>query len=133
MAEFCAIGGQIPKRVWAPLGEEDYSSYISQIPKDVDGLYVGIGGSGLIIFIKQYEEQRGRVDTERMLGNVFWDDPLVLKEVGKSLVGGVTAAMTAADSDAPEVAAYIRASRTPTATRSPAPARRCSPTATTPR
>ena len=108
VAEFCAIGGQIPKRVWAPLGEEDYSSYISQIPKDVDGLYVGIGGSGLISFIKQYEEQRGRVDTERMLGNVFWDDPLVLKEVGKSLVGGVTSAMTAADSDSPEVAAYIQ-------------------------
>ena len=108
VAEFCAVGGQIPKRVWAPLGEEDYSSYISQIPEDVDGLYVGIGGSGLISFIKQYEEQRGRVDTERMLGNVFWDDPLVLKEVGKSLVGGVTAAMTAADSDAPEVATYIQ-------------------------
>lgn len=108
VAEFCAVGGQIPKRVWAPLGEEDYSSYISQIPKDVDGLYVGIGGSGLISFIKQYEEQRGRVDTERMLGNVFWDDPLVLKEVGKSLVGGVTSAMTAADSDSPEVATYMQ-------------------------
>ena len=106
VAEFCAIGGQIPKRVWAPLGEEDYSSYISQIPDNVDGLYVGIGGSGLVSFIKQYEEQKGRVDTERMLGNVFWDDPLVLKEVGKSLVGGATAAMTAADANTPEVAAY---------------------------
>jgi branched-chain amino acid transport system substrate-binding protein len=108
VAEFCAIGGQIPKRIWAPLGEEDYSSYISQIPDDVDGLYVGIGGSGLINFIKQYEEQKGRVDTERMLGNVFWDDPLVLKEVGKSLVGGATAAMTAADAKTPEVEAYIQ-------------------------
>ncbi len=107
VAEFCAIGGQIPKRIWAPLGEEDYSSYISQIPDDVDGLYVGIGGSGLINFIKQYQEQKGRVDTERMLGNVFWDDPLVLKEVGKSLVGGATAAMTAADANTPEVEAYI--------------------------
>ncbi len=106
MAEFCAIGGQVTKRVWAPLGEEDYSSYISQIPDDVDGIYVGIGGSGLISFIKQYQEQKGRVDTERMLGNVFWDDPLVLKEVGKSLVGGATAAMTAADSNTPEVAKY---------------------------
>jgi branched-chain amino acid transport system substrate-binding protein len=41
-----------------------------------------------------------------MLGNVFWDDPLVLKEVGKSLVGGATAAMTAADAKTPEVEAY---------------------------
>jgi branched-chain amino acid transport system substrate-binding protein len=107
VAEYCSIGGDITKRVWAPLGEEDYSSYISQIPDDVDGLYVGIGGSGLINFLKQYKEQKGKIDTERMMGNVFWDDPLVLAEVGKDLIGGKTSAMTAADSDAPEVASYI--------------------------
>jgi branched-chain amino acid transport system substrate-binding protein len=107
VAEYCSIGGDITKRVWAPLGEKDYSSYISQIPKDVDGIYVGIGGSGLVSFIKQYKQQQGKVDTERMMGNVFWDDPLVLKEVGKDLVGGVTSAMTAADDDSPEVKAYI--------------------------
>jgi branched-chain amino acid transport system substrate-binding protein len=107
VAEYCAIGGNITKRVWAPLGEEDYSSYISQIPEDIDGLYVGIGGSGLINFLKQYKEQRGKIDTDKMMGNVFWDDPLVLKEVGKDLVGGITSAMTAADDTSPEVASYI--------------------------
>ena len=107
VAEYCAIGGQITERIWAPLGEKDYSSYISQIPDDVDGLYVGIGGSGLINFVKQYRQQKGEVDTDRMMGNVFWDDPLVLKEVGNSLIGGTTAAMTAADSDDPEVQAYL--------------------------
>jgi hypothetical protein len=108
VAEFCAIGGQVTKRVWAPLGEKDYSSYISQLPEDVDGLYVGIGGSGLINFVKQYRQQKGEVDTKKMMGNVFWDDPLVLKEVGSSLVGGTTAAMTAGDSTDPEVAAYLK-------------------------
>jgi branched-chain amino acid transport system substrate-binding protein len=107
VAEYCAIGGNITKRIWAPLGEKDYSSYISQIPDDVDGLYVGIGGSGLINFVKQYRQQRGELDTKRMMGNVFWDDPLVLKEVGNSLIGGTTAAMTAADSDDAEVTAYL--------------------------
>src|SRR5215213_1102478 len=107
VAEYCSIGGDITKRVWAPLGEKDYSSYISQIPKDVDGIYVGIGGAGLISFIKQYKQQVGKVDTERMMGNVFWDDPLVLKEVGKDLVGGTTSAMTAADDDSTEVKEYI--------------------------
>jgi branched-chain amino acid transport system substrate-binding protein len=107
VAEFCAIGGQITDRIWAPLGESDYSSFISQIPRDVDGIYVGIGGEGLISFINQYEEQRGRVDTEKMMGNVFWDDPLVLEAVGSKLVGGTTAAMTAADSNEPEVQSYI--------------------------
>ena len=85
VAEYCAIGGKITKRIWAPLGEKDYSSYISQIPDDVDGLYVGIGGSGLINFVKQYRQQKGELDTKKMMGNVFWDDPLVLKEVGNSL------------------------------------------------
>lgn len=111
VAEFCALGGKITDRVWAPLGEQDYSSYISQIPRDIDGLYVGIGGSGLIGFINQYEQQRGSVDTERMLGNVFWDDPLVLEEVGSKLVGGVTSAMTAGDSSEVEVEEYINGLR----------------------
>jgi branched-chain amino acid transport system substrate-binding protein len=112
VAEFCAIGGQVTDRVWAPLGESDYSSFISQLPRDVDGLYVGIGGEGLISFINQYEEQRGRVDTEKMMGNVFWDDPLVLEAVGSKLVGGTTSAMTAADSNSPEVESYIEDLRT---------------------
>ena len=123
---------QVTKRIWAPLGEKDYSSYISQIPDDVDGLYVGIGGSGSISFIKQYEQQKGRVDTEKMMGNVFWDDPLVLKEVGKSLVGGATAAMTAGDADTPEVKQYIENLKTSYGDEIAGAARRCSRTATTP-
>jgi len=111
VAEFCAIGGKIARRIWAPLGEQDYSSFISQIPRNVDGLYVGIGGSGLISFINQYEQQRGEVDTDRMLGNVFWDDPLVLEEVGAKLIGGVTSAMTAADSTEAPVEEYINGLR----------------------
>jgi branched-chain amino acid transport system substrate-binding protein len=112
VAEFCAIGGEVTKRVWAPLGESDYSSFISQLPRNVDGLYVGIGGEGLISFINQYKEQRGRVDTEKMMGNVFWDDPLVLEAVGSDLVGGTTSAMTAADSNEPAVQSYIEDLRT---------------------
>ena len=32
VAEFCALGGKITKRIWPPLGTKDYSSYIAQIP-----------------------------------------------------------------------------------------------------
>src|SRR6185436_8012223 len=107
VAEFCAVGGQITKRIWPPLGEKDYSSFISQIPDDVDGIYYGIGGAGLVSFMKQYQEQKGKIDPKKTMGNVFFDDPLVLKAVGKDLVGGVTSAMTAADDNSPEVKAYI--------------------------
>jgi branched-chain amino acid transport system substrate-binding protein len=107
VAEFCSLGGKVTKRVWPPLGEKDYSSYISQIPEDVDGLYVGVGGTGLISFIKQYEQQRGEIDTKKIMGNVFWPDPLVLKEVGDRLVGGVTAGPTSADLNTPAAKEYV--------------------------
>ena len=108
VAEFCAIGGDVTNRVWPPLGEKDYSSFISQIPDDVDGLYVGIGGSGLISFLKQYEQQKGKIDPKKVMGNVFFDDPLVLKEVGPRLVGAITAGPTAGDSTTPEAQAYVK-------------------------
>ena len=72
VAEFCALGGEINRRIWAPLGEKDYSSFISQIPDDIDGLYVGIGGTGLINFVKQYRQQKGDIDPKKTMGNVFW-------------------------------------------------------------
>jgi branched-chain amino acid transport system substrate-binding protein len=107
IAEFCAIGGKVEKRVWPPLGEKDYSSYISQIPEDVDGVMVGIGGTGLISFIKQYQQQRGKIDTKKMIGNLFWDDPLVLKETGDALIGGVVAGETAGDSTEAAAEKYV--------------------------
>jgi branched-chain amino acid transport system substrate-binding protein len=107
VAEFCAIGGDVTERVWPPLGEKDYSSFISQIPEDVDGLYVGIGGTGLISFLKQYEQQRGKLDPKKVMGNVFFDDPLVLKEVGDTLTGAITAGPTAGDSSDPPAKQYV--------------------------
>jgi branched-chain amino acid transport system substrate-binding protein len=107
IAEFCSLGGNVTERIWPPLGEKDYSSYISQIPEDVDGLYVGVGGTGLIAFVKQYEQQRGKFDTKKVMGNVFWPDPLVLKEVGDRLVNGVTAGPTSGDSTDPAAKQYV--------------------------
>ncbi len=108
VAEFCAAGGQITKRIWPPLGEKDYSNFISQIPDDVDGIYYGIGGAGLVSFMKQYQEQKGKIDPKKTMGNVFFDDPLVLKEVSNAVTGAYTAGPTAADSNDPKVADYVK-------------------------
>ena len=66
---------------------------------------VGIGGSGLITFIKQYEQARGEIDGEKFMGNVFWPDPLVLAEIGEQLEGGVAGSPTAGDSTDPAAVA----------------------------
>jgi branched-chain amino acid transport system substrate-binding protein len=51
VAEFCSIGGNVTKRLWPALGEEDYSSFITQIPEDVDGFFMGVGGTGTVAFV----------------------------------------------------------------------------------
>ena len=97
VAEFCSIGGNVSERLWPALGEEDYSSFITQIPEDVDGFFMGVGGTGTVAFVKQYEQLRGNL-SDRIMGGIFMTDPVILKELGDQVVGVVTAGMTAGDS-----------------------------------
>jgi branched-chain amino acid transport system substrate-binding protein len=97
VAEFCSIGGNVSKRLWPALGEEDYSSFITQIPEDVDGFFMGVGGTGTVAFVKQYEQLRGNL-SDKIMGGIFMTDPVILKELGDQVVGVVTAGMTAGDS-----------------------------------
>jgi branched-chain amino acid transport system substrate-binding protein len=105
VAEFCAIGGQVVERLWPALGEEDYSSFITQIPDDVDGFFLGIGGTGTVAFVNQYQELRGNL-AERIMGGIFMTDPVILNEIGDQVIGVVTAGMTAGDSQEPAYLEY---------------------------
>ena len=66
IAEFCAAGGQITKRVFPPLNTTDYSSYAQQMPTNVDGTFVAVGGAGLIPFLKAYEQAKGPIDAQEV-------------------------------------------------------------------
>ena len=48
IADFCAIGGKITKRVYPPLSTTDYSSYVQQLPAPdtIDGNFWVVGGTG---------------------------------------------------------------------------------------
>ena len=108
IAEFCSIGGSIPNsnRIWPPLGTTDYSSFVTQIPKGVDGLFVGVGGAGLITFLKQYQQLNGPLNTKHIMGNTFWPDPQLLKAIGTPMVGAVAASGIAGDATFSQTAAY---------------------------
>ena len=66
IAEFCAVGGNVTKRVFPPLNTTDYSSYAQQIPTNVDGTFVAVGGAGLIPFLKAYEQAHGPINGEEV-------------------------------------------------------------------
>ena len=106
IAEFCAIGGNVTQRVWPPLGTTDYASFVAQIPSNVDGLFVGVGGAGLVTFLKQYQQANGPLNTQKIMGNLFWIDPQLLKTIGTPMVGAVAASGIAADDTSAQTAAY---------------------------
>jgi branched-chain amino acid transport system substrate-binding protein len=107
IAEFCAAGGQVTKRVFPPLNTTDYSSFAQQMPTDVDGTFVAVGGAGLIPFLKAYEQAKGPIDSKKFMGNLFWGTPGQFEQLGprvaNTYIGG---AGTAGDLDTPAAQDY---------------------------
>ena len=84
VAEYCAIGGEITKRDLGAAGREGL--LVLHLP-DPEGRRRPLRRHRRLgpdhRSSSSTRQQKGKVDTEKMMGNVFWDDPLVLKEVGK--------------------------------------------------
>ena len=87
IAEFCAAGGKVTKRVFPPLNTTDYSSYAQQMPTNVDGTFVAVGGAGLIPFLKAYEQAKGPIDGKKFIGNLFWGTPGQFEQLGPARRG----------------------------------------------
>ena len=98
IAEFCAVGGNVTKRVFPPLNTTDYSSYAQQMPTNVDGTFVAVGGAGLIPFLKAYEQAHGPIDGKKFIGNLFWGTPGQFEQLSARVSGAyVGGAGTAGD------------------------------------
>lgn len=70
-SEFCAAGGEISGASWVPVGNTDYATIISQIPADVDAVYVGLGGADAASFLSQAVS--GGVDKPLVGGSIAID------------------------------------------------------------
>jgi len=103
MTEFCQSGGSVPKKIWVPLGTKDYASFIAQIPKDVDAVYVALGGTDALNFTKQYDEFTGQKTP--LLGGSITVDGSIIKGL-KDRVEGTVSAGPVAVLDTPEYKKY---------------------------
>jgi branched-chain amino acid transport system substrate-binding protein len=107
IAEFCGVGGNVTKRVFPPLNTTDYSSYAQQMPTNVDGTFVAVGGAGLIPFLKAYEQAHGPIDGKKFIGNLFWGTPGLFEELGTRVSGAYAGgAGTAGDLATPAAQNY---------------------------
>ena len=106
-AEFCALGGEIEGRAWVPLGEQDLTSYIAQLPEGgADGFLMALGGTGTVNFVKQYGELRGSL-ADKMIGGSVTLDPTALGELGDRVPGVVTGGPVSPDSTDPAWIEYV--------------------------
>ena len=107
IAEFCAVGGNVTKRVFPPLNTTDYSSYAQQMPTNVDGTFVAVGGAGLVPFLKAYEQAHGPIDGKKFIGNLFWGTPGQFEQLSTRVAGAYFGgAGTAGDLATPAAKAY---------------------------
>ncbi|MFL5829761.1 MAG: ABC transporter substrate-binding protein [Solirubrobacteraceae bacterium] len=85
LAEFCGLGGSVTKRVWAPLTTTDWSSYVAQLPRDVDGIVLLTGGTNTVNALKSYLSL-GQQIKGHVLGGSSVLDPTAFT-VGSQLAG----------------------------------------------
>jgi branched-chain amino acid transport system substrate-binding protein len=74
IADFCAIGGRITKRVFPPLNSTDYASYVQQLPPpdSVDGYFWVVGGTGTGASLTAFEQAHGALKPSQHIGNLFF-------------------------------------------------------------
>ena len=94
IADFCAVGCQITKRVFLPLNTTDYSSYVRQLPppSKVDGYFWVVGGSGTVPSLKAFQQAYGPLSAKKVIGNLFFEVTgnfqQVAPQVSGAYVGG---------------------------------------------
>ncbi len=93
IADFCGIGGKITKRVFPPLNNADYASFIRQLPAPdkVDGYFWAIGGN-TPGSLTAFEQAYGKPNPKQFIGNLFFaflgNDKVVAPKFVGSYLGG---------------------------------------------
>jgi branched-chain amino acid transport system substrate-binding protein len=109
--QFCKLGGKILDRYWVPLGTSDYSDIVAAIPARIDAIFVALGGTDAINFLKQYDAT-GRQTP--LIGGTITVDQTVLNTRGalsERLVGMASCGPIADNNPAPSWQNFVNAYR----------------------
>jgi branched-chain amino acid transport system substrate-binding protein len=95
LVEYCRAGGTVDTQFWVPLGTNDYSSIVSAIPADIDAIYVALGGTDAVNFLRQYQRFGGKAPL--IAGSITLDQTILGAETVAEYVLGTAAAGPVAD------------------------------------
>ena len=85
-------GGEITKRVFAPLGTTDFSSLVRQLPppSQVDGYFWVVGGSATVPSLKAFVQAYGKLGPQKIMGNLFFSVTGNFQEIAPQINGAYT-------------------------------------------
>jgi branched-chain amino acid transport system substrate-binding protein len=108
IADFCAMGGKITKRVFPPLNNADYAAFVRQLPPPdkIDGYFWAVGGN-TPGSLTAFEQAYGKPNPKQFVGNLFFgflgNDKVVAPKFVGSYIGGTG---TAPGVNKPQMVAY---------------------------
>ncbi len=91
-------GGKVVQKLWPPLNAPDYGTYIAQLKRNVDAVFIGFAGSNGLKFLRQYKEYGG---TTPLLGGMTAIDESLLKQMGDEAIGTLSTCWYSAQLDNP--------------------------------
>jgi len=103
-------GGKIVQKIWLPLTATDFSPYLSQISKDVDGVYAVLAARSALQFVKQYQEF-GLKAKIPLIGGGTTTDEHVLPSMGDEALGIITPLHYSEALDNPANKKFVKAFR----------------------
>jgi branched-chain amino acid transport system substrate-binding protein len=89
-------GGKVVQKMWPPLNAPDYGTYIAQLKRDVDAIFIGFAGSNGLKFLRQYKEYGGQTP---LLGGMTAIDESLLKQMGDEALGSLSTCWYSAQLD----------------------------------
>jgi branched-chain amino acid transport system substrate-binding protein len=104
---FTDQGGSIIGQLWAPLGTQDYGTYVTQIKNArPDAVLAFLSGADAVRFFQAYRDF-GLLGSVALLGGETLTDQSVLQDLGDRAVGLVTSGHFAEGRDAPETKDFV--------------------------
>lgn len=104
---FQAAGGKIVEKLWPPIGQQDYSPYISKLESaKPQAVFAAFAGGDAVRFLKQWRSFGAKIP---LLADGTMTDWSSLPGEGKNAVGIITALHYSADRNTPENEKFVKA------------------------
>ena len=107
---FEEAGGKVVQKLFPPLTAPDYGTFLAQLSREADAVFLGFAGSNGFRFIRQFNEYglRGKL---ALVGGMTALDEAVLRNMGDEALGIVTVNWYSAELANPVNAAFVASFR----------------------